>query len=72
MGLQAPAARNDVTIPGRSEVIQTLDYLGRELSGLDRLVIATEEIIKILNTDWPLYDAEIQEKVILSMQSEIE
>lgn len=68
MGIQAVAARNKAAMPGRSEMIQTLDYLGRELSGLDRLVIAAEEMVRILNTDWPHYDAEVQQKVIFSMR----
>lgn len=52
-------------------MIQTLDYLSRELSGLDRLAFAAEEMVKILHTDWPRHDAEVQEKVTNNIHAEI-
>jgi len=64
MGIQAVAAKNKGAMSGRSEVIQTLEYLSRELSGLDRLVFAAEEMVRILQTDWPRCDDEVQEKVV--------
>jgi len=68
MGIQADVPTNKTTMSGRSEVIQTLDYLSRELSGLDRLAFAAEEMVKILHTDWPRHDAEVQEKVVHNSQ----